>query len=122
MKAGGTAGVTNTCGGTIAEDYSHGGLNIAFPISTANTGLYHVHFNGNGKGKRAELPGKVNVVRYKSSSSDAGGNNIMKFFQDNSDNTRKTLSQLAHDCGIKYPNHQRLLSALAAAWTTLKAG
>lgn len=122
VKAGGTAGVTITCGGIIAEDDSYGGFNVTFSISTANAGLYHVHFNGNGKGKRAELPGKVNVVRYKSSSSDAGGNNIIKFFQDNSDNTRKTLSQLAHDCGTKYPNHQRLLSALAAAWTTWKAG
>jgi len=122
VKAGGAAGVTITCGGIIAEDDSYGGFNVTFSISTKNAGLYHVHFNGNGNGKRAELPGRVNVVRYKSSSTDAGGANIAKFFQDNSDNTRKTLSQLAHDCGTKYPNHERLLSGLAAAWTAWKAG
>ena len=122
VKAGGTAGVTVTCGGIIQEDDGYGGFNVTFSVSTANAGLYHIHFNGSGKTKRSELPGRVNVVRYKSSSSDAAGTNIAKFFQNNLDNTRKTLAQMAHDCGTDYPFHAQLFTSLAAAWTTWKAG
>lgn len=93
-------------GGCIQEDDGYGGTNHSFSIP-GKTGVYHVHFNSTGR--------KVNVVRYKSSHSDAKGTNIVKWFDDSSKGTqKKNLKGLAQDCSA-YPNHQALLNNLSEA-------
>lgn len=89
--------------GCIQQDDGYGGTNHSFSIP-GKTGLYHVHFNSNGR--------KVNVVRYKSSSSDAGGSNIVKWFNSGGVGTeRQNLKGLARGCD-GYPNHAKLFQNL----------
>ena len=125
VLAGASSEAVLACTGIIGRDDGYGGYNVRFSISPAGaskttgsamTGEYHVHFNGNPPAiKGVEYPGQVNVVRYKLSSTDAGGSNLIKF----NTGKRKNLKALAGDCA-GYPNHVLLLTRLSDAWAEWK--
>jgi hypothetical protein len=93
-------------GGVIQADDGYGGSNHLFSIP-GKTACYHVHFNGTGR--------KVNVLRYKSSSTDQGTNLIKWTDSGGTGTERKNCKELASACGRAYPNHLKLLSNLHEA-------
>ena len=92
-------------GGCIQADDGYGGSNHLFSIP-GKSACYHVHFNGNSR--------KVNVLRYKSSSTDQG-TNMIKWSDSGGDGTeRLSCGSLAYKCK-DYPNHAKLLTSLHEA-------
>lgn len=92
----------------ISADDGYGGTNheVSIPGKSCS---YHIHFNGTSR--------KVNVLRYKSSSTDQG-TNLIKWSGTNPAHdgatTRKNLKELSQLCG-SYPNHAKLLLSLHEA-------
>jgi hypothetical protein len=122
ITSGAGDGVTITCGGIIAEDDGYGGYNVTFGLSKGSMGIYHIHFNGSSKvTNKSQLPGKVNAINYKMSSSSATGDTIVRYNKNCKNNERKTLAQLIADLDAdQYPNHVKLLTKLQAAWNAFK--
>lgn len=96
-----------TWAGIITRDDGYGGYNTNWRI---NNSLYylHVHFKQNGT--------RVNVIRSKSSSSDPGGDNLIKF---NDKDKPLSLSDLAFQCN-EFPNHKTMLLNIKAAMQGVK--
>jgi hypothetical protein len=92
----------------ISADDGYGGTNHEISIP-GKGGAYHVHFNGTSR--------KVNVVRYKGSST-AQGTNLIKWSNTNpahdKSTERKNLKELSKICK-DYPNHAKLLLSLHEA-------
>ena len=103
-------GASNTivCGGVIQEDDGYGGRNFTFSVN-GQLAIYHVHFNGR-EGYR------VNVVRYKSTSS-VEGTNVINWYDNSGTGTQRVnLGGLANSCNTDgYLNHAALLENLKSA-------
>lgn len=104
------------CGGMISEPGrdGYGGTNWTFTVVGGFGQQWHVHFNGGADGR------KVNVLRFKRSSSDAGGDNVIKFLDSGSGypTSKTNLKGLITACGNDYPQYTKLLTALWQALET----
>ncbi len=105
-----TKGANNTLyyAGRIQDNDGYGGYNTKFTIR-GQLGEYHVHFKAGGT--------KVTTVKLKASSSDAKGTVICK---PKDSKNLKTFSQLKHEAGTSYPNHQSLMTNLKDAISDTK--
>ena len=112
-----TAAMTSVkCAGMISEpgQDGYGGTNWCFTVVGGAGQQWHAHLNGGKDGR------KVNVLRFKTSSTDAGGSNVIKFLDTGSGYpaTKENMKRLASVCGTDYPQFNKLLTALAQALDT----
>lgn len=104
------------CVGMISKpgQDGYGGTNWSFIVTDGAGKQWHAHLNGDKNGRQ------VNVLRYKSSSTDAGGSNVVKFLDTGNGDpkTKRNLKGLATACGTSYPQFRKLFTALSVALDT----
>jgi hypothetical protein len=114
----GDADITNAmtavkCSGMISKpgEDGYGGTNWCFGVTDGAGKQWHVHLSGGKDGR------KVAVLRIKASSTDNQGSNVIKFLdQGGGEPINKTnLKGLERACGSDFPQHAKLLGALATA-------
>ncbi|MES2089216.1 MAG: hypothetical protein V4532_04435 [Pseudomonadota bacterium] len=115
-----TDAMTNVkCSGMISEagGDGYGGTNWCFGVVGGAGQQWHIHFNGGADGR------KVNVIRLKASSSDAGGSNMLKYLDTGRGYPaeRTNLKGLITSCASDYPQHVKLFTALQQALNTFVA-
>jgi hypothetical protein len=104
------------CAGMISEpgQDGYGGTNWCFTIVDGAGAQWHAHLSGGADGRT------VNVLRHKKSSSDALGDNVIKFLDKGSGypTSKANFKRLASCCGTEYPQFNKLLTALSQALDT----